>query len=54
MIKGKIAGMMKQAQRMQEDMKQAQDELAKIFVEGSASGGLVKVTVSCRHEVKKY
>ena len=53
MIKGKIAGMMKQAQRMQEDMKQAQDELSKIFVEGSASGGLVKVTVSCRHEVKK-
>ena len=53
MIKGKIAGMMKQAQRMQEDMKQAHDELAKIFVEGSASGGLVKVTVSCRHEVKK-
>jgi DNA-binding YbaB/EbfC family protein len=52
LIKGQIAGMMKQAQRMQEDMKKVQDELNTIFVEGQSSGGLVKVTVSCKHEVK--
>ena len=44
---------MKQAQMMQENMKRAQAELANIEVEGLASNGLVKVTMSCRNEIKR-
>lgn len=53
MMKGQIAGLMRQAQQMQENMKKAQDALAEIMVEGSSGGGLVKVTMSCRHDVKR-
>ena len=53
MMKGNIAGLMKQAQQMQENMKRAQAELANVEVEGVASNGLVKVTMTCRNEVKR-
>ena len=53
MMKGQIAGLMRQAQQMQENMKNAQEQLADILVEGAAGGGLVKATVSCRNDVKR-
>jgi DNA-binding YbaB/EbfC family protein len=53
MMKGQIAGLMKQAQAMQENMKRAQDELAQLEVEGQSGAGLVKVTMSCKHDVKR-
>jgi len=53
MMKGQIAGLMRQAQQMQENMKKAQDALAEIIVEGESGGGLVKVSMTCRHDVKR-
>ena len=53
MMKGGMGNLMKQAQQMQERMKKAQDELATVEVEGSASNGLVKVTMTCGHQVKR-
>lgn len=53
MLKGQMAGLMRQAQQMQENMKKAQEALADILVEGAAGGGLVKVTMSCRNDVKR-
>jgi DNA-binding YbaB/EbfC family protein len=53
MMKGQLAGLMKQAQAMQDNMKRAQDELGLIEVEGQAGAGLVKVTMSCKHTVKR-
>jgi DNA-binding YbaB/EbfC family protein len=53
MIKGGLGNLMKQAQEMQENMRRAQEELAKIEVTGSAGGGLVTVTMTCRHDVRK-
>ncbi|MCM0035093.1 MAG: YbaB/EbfC family nucleoid-associated protein [Burkholderiaceae bacterium] len=53
MMKGQIAGLMRQAQQMQENMKKAQDALGDILVEGASGGGLVKVTMTCRHDVKR-
>ncbi len=53
MMKGQIAGLMRQAQQMQENMKKAQEALAEIVVEGASGGGLVKVAMSCRHDVKR-
>jgi len=53
MIKGGLGNIMKQAQAMQENMRKAQEELAKIEVTGSAGGGLVEVTMTCRHDVRK-
>ena len=52
MMKGGIAGLMKQAQQMQEKMKQAQEQLAALEVTGQAAG-LVKVTVSGKNELKR-
>ena len=51
--KGGLGALMKQAQQMQENMKKAQEELAKIEVEGQAGAGLVKVTITCKYQVKK-
>jgi DNA-binding YbaB/EbfC family protein len=51
--KGQLAGLMKQAQAMQENMKKAQDELGHIDVTGESGAGLVKVTMSCKHDVKR-
>jgi len=53
MMKGQLAGLMKQAQAMQENLKKAQDELATIEVEGQSGAGLVKVTMTCRNEVRR-
>ena len=53
MMKGQIAGLMKQAQAMQENLKRAQDELALVEVEGQSGAGLVKVTMTCKHDVKR-
>ena len=53
MMKNQLAGLMKQAQQMQDNMKRAQDELALLEVEGQAGAGLVKVTMTCRHDVKR-
>ena len=53
MMKGQIAGLMKQAQAMQENLKRAQDELALVEVEGQSGAGLVKVAMTCRHDVKR-
>jgi DNA-binding YbaB/EbfC family protein len=52
-MKGGIGKMMQQAQRMQEDMQKAQAELANIEVTGNAGGGMVSVTMTCRHDVRK-
>lgn len=51
--KGQLAGLMKQAQAMQDNMKKAQDELAFIEVTAEAGSGLVKVTMTCKHDVKR-
>jgi DNA-binding YbaB/EbfC family protein len=53
MMKGQLAGLMKQAQAMQDNMKRAQDELGLVEVEGQSGAGLVKVTMSCKHAVKR-
>lgn len=52
-MRGQIGQLMQQAQRMQEDMRRAQEEIAKLEVTGSAGGGLVSVTMSGAHEVRK-
>lgn len=52
-MKGGIGNIMKQAQAMQENLRKAQEELAKIEVTGSAGGGLVNVTMTCRHDVRR-
>jgi hypothetical protein len=44
---------MKQAQAMQENLKRAQEELAQIEVIGSAGGGLVEITMTCRHDIRR-
>ena len=53
MMKGGLGNLMKQAQQMQENMKKAQEELARTEVEGQSGAGLVKVTMTCRHDVKR-
>jgi DNA-binding YbaB/EbfC family protein len=53
MMKGQLAGLMKQAQAMQDNMKKAQDELALMEVEGQSGAGLVKVTMTCKHDVTR-
>jgi len=53
MMKGQLAGLMRQAQQMQENMKKAQDSLADIVVDGASGGGMVKVSMTCRHDVKR-
>jgi DNA-binding YbaB/EbfC family protein len=53
MMKGQIAGLMQQAQKMQENMKRLQDELAAIDVEGQAGAGMVKVVMTCKNQVKR-
>jgi DNA-binding YbaB/EbfC family protein len=53
MMKGQLAGLMKQAQAMQDNLKKAQEELALIEVEGQSGAGLVKVTMTCKHDVRR-
>ncbi|MDX1668481.1 MAG: YbaB/EbfC family nucleoid-associated protein, partial [Limnobacter sp.] len=53
MMKNQMAGLMKQAQQMQENMQKMQDEVARIEVEGQSGGGMVKVVMTCKHDVKR-
>ena len=53
MMKGQLAGLMKQAQAMQDNLKKVQDELANIEVDGQAGNGLVKITMTCKHDVRR-
>ena len=53
MMKGQLAGLMKQAQQMQDNLKKMQEQLAQVEVEGQSGAGLVKVLVTCRHDVKR-
>ena len=53
MMKNQLAGLMRQAQQMQENMRKAQEALADVMVEGAAGGGLVKVTMNCRNQVQR-
>lgn len=53
MMKGGLGGLMKQAQKMQADMQQAQEEIAKMEVTGQSGGGLVSVIINGRHECKR-
>ncbi|MFT3963738.1 MAG: YbaB/EbfC family nucleoid-associated protein [Propionivibrio sp.] len=53
MMKGGLAGLMKQAQLMQENMKKAQEQLAQIEVEGQSGAGMVKVAMTCGHDVRR-
>lgn len=52
-MRGNIAQLMQQAQRMQENVQRAQEELAKLEVTGNAGGGMVSVTISGRMECRK-
>jgi hypothetical protein len=52
-MKAQLAGLMRQAQQMQENMRKLQEELALVEVEGQSGAGMVKVTMTCRHDVKR-
>ena len=51
--KGQLAGLMKQAQAMQDNLKKAQDELANVEVTGESGSGMVKVLMTCKHLVRR-
>ena len=51
-MKGGIGQLMKQAQQMQADMQKAQEEMASLTVVGESGAGLVKITMTCKHEVR--
>jgi DNA-binding YbaB/EbfC family protein len=53
MMKNQLAGLMKQAQTMQDNMKKMQDQLASIEVEGQSGAGRVKVVMTCKNDVKR-
>ncbi len=53
MMKGGLGNLMKQAQKMQENMARAQEELANTEVEGQAGNGLVKILMTCNHKVRR-
>ncbi|MBL8469289.1 MULTISPECIES: YbaB/EbfC family nucleoid-associated protein [Methyloversatilis] len=52
-MKGGIGGLMKQAQQMQENMKKMQEQLASVEVEGQSGAGMVKVLMTCKHDVRR-
>ena len=52
-MRGNIGSMMKQAEAMQRNMQKAQEEIALMEVTGESGGGMVKVTMNGRHEVKR-
>ena len=51
--KGQLSGLMKQAQAMQDNLKKAQEELGNIEVTGESGSGMVKVLMTCKHDVKR-
>ena len=53
MLKGGLGGLMKQAQKMQEDMQKAQQEIAAMEITGQSGGGLGSVVLNGRHECKR-
>lgn len=53
MMKGGLGNLMKQAQQMQENMKKMQDQLASIEVEGESGAGMVKITMTCKYDVRR-
>ena len=52
-MRGNIGNMMKQAQALQENMQKAQAEIAQMQITGESGGGMVKVTISGKHEVSR-
>ena len=53
MMKGGLAGLMKQAQVMQDNMKKVQEQLAQTEVEGLSGAGMVKIVMTCAHDVRR-
>ncbi|MEW9898839.1 YbaB/EbfC family nucleoid-associated protein [Chitinivorax sp. PXF-14] len=53
MMKGGLGNLMKQAQMMQDNMKRAQEQLGQVEVEGQSGAGMVKVVMTCHHDVKR-
>ena len=53
MNKGQLAGLMKKAQQMQENVRKMQEQLATVEVEGQSGAGMVKVVMTCRYDVKR-
>ncbi len=53
MMKGQLAGLMKQAQQMQENMRKMQEQLASVEVEGQSGAGMVKGGMTCKHDGKR-
>jgi DNA-binding YbaB/EbfC family protein len=51
-MKGGIGQIMKQAQKMQADMQKAQEEMASLMVVGESGGGMVRITMSCKHQLR--
>ncbi len=51
-MKPDLGSLMKQAQKMQAQMQKAQEELAGLEVTGEAGGGLVRIRMTCKHEVR--
>lgn len=51
--KGGLGQLMKQAQQMQDNMRKAQEELGSVEVDGQAGAGMVKITMTCHHVVKR-
>jgi hypothetical protein len=51
-MKGGIGQLMKQAQQMQENMKKAQEEMASMTVTGESGAGMVRIVMTCRHQVQ--
>jgi len=52
-MKGQVAGFLQQAQKMQENIKRMEDELSATEVEGQSGAGMVKVTMTCKHDVRR-
>mgnify|MGYP003397228012 FL=1 len=53
MMKGGLAGLMKQAQVMQDNMNKVQEQLAQTEVEGQSGAGMVKIVMTCAHDVRR-
>ena len=52
-MSGGIGNMMKQAQALQANMQRAQAEIAQLEVTGESGGGMVKITITGRHEARR-
>lgn len=52
-MKGGLGNLMKQAQKMQENLQKAQEEVASMEILGESGGGLVKILMTGRHEVRR-